>query len=352
MAVRVADVAALAGGVLEGNGDAQVTGLAGLREAGPSDVSFLGSSRYEHVMSSTKAAAVLVSLAWRGESPCPVIRVDSPEQAFAKVAAALAPPVPEPARGVHPTAVVALDARLGRDVRIGPWCVIEPGVFVGDRTVLGAFCYLGHGTTVGEDCRLYPHVSVREWTRIGSRTIIHNGAVIGSDGFGYERDGRRWKKIPQRGVVAIGDDVEIGANVTVDRARFGRTVIGNGVKIDNLVQIAHNVVVGDDTAMAAQVGISGSTIVGRGVQLGGQAGTAGHIVVGDSAIVAARAGVTKDVAPGTMVSGYPAMPHDKARKLHAHLARLPALKEKVEELERRLAALEKGVPGGAGGGAA
>jgi UDP-3-O-[3-hydroxymyristoyl] glucosamine N-acyltransferase len=183
---------------------------------------------------------------------------------------------------------------------------------------------------------VHANVTVRERTRIGDRVTIQNGAVIGSDGFGYYREGEHWRKIPQTGRVEIGDDAEIGANATIDRARFGTTVIGRGVKIDNLVQVAHNVRIGDDTAIAAQVGISGSVAVGERVRLGGQAGIAGHVAIGDDATVGAQAGVTKDVEPATFVSGYPAMPHSKARRMHAHVMRLPDLKKKVAEIEKRI----------------
>jgi UDP-3-O-[3-hydroxymyristoyl] glucosamine N-acyltransferase len=236
--------------------------------------------------------------------------------------------------------VVADDAVLGEGVSIGPQCVIESGVRIGDRTVIGPGCCLGQATSVGSDCRFHALVSTREGTRIGDRVIIHNGAVIGSDGFGYVREDSGWKKIPQLGIVVIGDDVEIGANVTIDRARFGQTVIENGVKIDNLVQIAHNVVVGENTAMAAQVGIAGSAIIGKNTQFGGQSGAAGHLEVGDGAIVAGRGGVTKDVPAGAIVSDFPAIPHGQARKMHAHIKRLPDLKKKVDAMERRLAELE------------
>jgi UDP-3-O-[3-hydroxymyristoyl] glucosamine N-acyltransferase len=183
-------------------------------------------------------------------------------------------------------------------------------------------------------------VSIREYSRIGDRVIVHNGAVIGSDGCGYVREEDGWKKIPQVGVVEIGNDVEIGANTTVDRARFGKTVIADGVKIDNLVQIAHNVRIGRHTAIAAQTGISGSSTVGEDVRMGGQTGVSGHLHVGDHAVVGGQAGVTKDVPSATFVSGYPAMEHGKARRAHAHVMRLPAMKARLAEMEKRLAALE------------
>ena len=340
MRVTVAQIAEALQGTVEGDGSAEIAGLAGLTEAGAGDLAFLANPRYASAVAETAATAVLVGSDWRGDTRATLIRVSRPDEAFARVPPLLGwrPVAPPP--GVHPAAVVHESATLGREVAVGPFTVIEPGVRVGDRTIVGAGCYLGHDTVIGRDCRLYPHVSAREGARIGDRVIIHNGAVIGSDGFGYYREGGAWRKIPQVGVVEIGDDVEIGANVTIDRARFGRTVIGNGVKIDNLVQIAHNVRIGDHTAMAAQVGISGSVIVGRGVQLGGQAGLGGHVTVGDGAVVGAQSGVTKDVAAMSAVSGYPAMPHDKARKMHAHLMRLPELKEKVAQMEKRISELE------------
>ena len=200
---------------------------------------------------------------------------------------------------------------------------------------------------MGRDCKFYPRMSTREYTKIGDRVIIHNGAVIGSDGFGYSKDGKVWKKIPQIGVVEIGNDVEIGANVTIDRARFGKTVISNGVKIDNLVQVAHNVKIGENTAIAAQAGISGSTEIGSGVQIGGQAGFSGHLTVGDNSVVGGQAGVIKNVPPAVFVSGYPAMDHGKAMKLQAHVGRLPVLKQRISELEKKIIELESRIGKGA-----
>jgi UDP-3-O-[3-hydroxymyristoyl] glucosamine N-acyltransferase len=345
MAISAAEMAKKLGGTAEGDGTAAITGAAGVQEAGPGDLTFLARAKYASAVETTKASAIIVSEDFKGKAPCTVIRVKDADKAFVAAVALLAPPPVDYPRGVHPTAVVARDAKLGRDVSVGPCCVLEPGVAVGDRTVLVAGCYLGHGTTVGADCRFYPHVTVREHTRIGNRVILHNGAVIGSDGFGYTKEGKAWKKIPQVGTVEIGDDVEIGANVTVDRARFGKTVIGNGVKIDNLVQIAHNVRVGENTAMAAQVGIAGSTVIGRNVQLAGQAGVTGHVTVGDDAIVGGGAAVLKDVEPGTFVSGYPAMPHSKAKRIHAHVMMLPQLREKLQALEKKIEELEEKLKG-------
>lgn len=339
--MTAAEIAGKIGGVLEGDGSANIKGLAGLQDAVAGDITFLFNPRYASAVAGTRASAVIVNADWKGECPCAVIRVKNADKAFSSLASLFAPKQLSFKPGVHPTAVVSTEAKLGDQVSIGPHCILEAGAKVGDRTVLVAGCYIGHDAEVGMDCKFHPCVTVREGVVIGNRVIIHNGAVIGSDGFGYVNDGGKWTKIPQIGIVVIGDDVEIGANATIDRARFGKTVIGNGVKIDNLVQIAHNVKVGDNTAMAAQVGISGSTMIGKNVQLGGQAGVAGHITIGDNAIVGAQGGVTKDVPAATFVSGYPAMPHDKAKKMHAHIMLLPALKERVAQLEKRLAELEK-----------
>ena len=340
MAMTVAEIALAVGGALEGDGAASVHGLAGLQDAAPGTLSFLSSPRYAAAMATTQASAVIVNLDWKGPVRCALIRVKNADKAFAAAASLLGPKPVEIPAGIHPTAVLADDVRLAEGVRIGPHCVLEPGVSVGARTILMAGCYLGHGTSVGADCKLYPHVSTRESTRIGNRTVIHNGAVLGSDGFGYVMDSGAWTKIPQIGTVEIGDDVEIGANVTIDRARFGKTVIGNDVKLDNLVQVAHNVHIGDHTAIAAQVAIAGSSTVGRQVQIGGQAGIAGHLSVGDQCVIGGGAGVTKSVPPSTFVSGYPAAPHDEACKIHAHLMRLPALKERVRLMEQRIHDLE------------
>lgn len=344
MAITIAEISSAVKGDLAGDGTAVIHGLAGLREAGSGDITFLSNARYQSAVQDTKASAVIVGKDWDGACPCALIRVENADAAFTAVASLFAPTMPAPAAGVHATAVVAEDVELDDSVSIGPHCVLESAVCVGARTVLVAGCYLGHGTTVGEDCRFYPHVTTREFTVIGDRVIIHNGAVIGSDGFGYVQESGAWKKIAQIGTVEIGADVEIGANVTIDRARFGKTVIGQGVKIDNLVQIAHNVRLGDHTAIAAQVGIAGSTTIGRGVQIGGQAGASGHVTIGDHAIVAGRAGVTKDIPAKTFVSDFPAIPHRKARRVHAHVMRLPDLKKRVDEMEKRVESLEKKTP--------
>jgi UDP-3-O-[3-hydroxymyristoyl] glucosamine N-acyltransferase len=341
MPLAVQELARRLGGVVEGDGSLEVKGVAALDQAVAGDLSFLSNPRYAVAVKTTKATAVLVNESWQGESAAVLIRVKNADAAFAQAAGWLARPPVQFRPGIHATAIVAEGVRLGRDVHIGPHCVIESGATIGDRTVLVAACYVGHECEVGADCRFYPMVSLREHTRVGSRVIVHNGAVIGSDGFGYVKEAGHWKKVPQVGVVEVGDDVEIGANTTIDRARFGVTRIGNGVKIDNLVQVAHNVTIGDDTAIAAQVGIAGSSHIGARVQMGGQAGMAGHLKIGNDSVVGGQAGVLKDVPPATFVSGYPAMPHDEARKAHAHLMLLPELKKRVGDIDLRLKTLEE-----------
>lgn len=345
----VGSIAKAIGGKVDGDAAVSISGVAGLKEAEPGELSFLANPKYTPMVGRTRASAVIVGAAFDGPHTCALIRVDSPDKGFTQAVMLLAPPQVLPVPGIHPTAVVAPDARLGEGISIGPHCVVEPAASVGARTVLGAGCYVGHGARVGADCRLHPNVSLRENVKVGDRCIFHSGAVIGSDGFGYYRQGEAWVKIPQVGTVEIGDDVEIGANTTIDRARFGRTVIGKGVKLDNLVQIAHNVRVGDHTAMAAQVGISGSTIIGKRVQVGGQAGAAGHISIGDDAVLLAQSGATKDVPAGAKVMGFPAAPQDKAARLHAHVARLPELKARVSAMESRLAQIEKSLQAAGGG---
>lgn len=347
--MKLSDLAEKLGGVLTGNGDQEITGLSGLSEAREGDLSFLANLYYSSQVATTKASAVLVGHDWDGDSSCSLVRVDNADKAFAEAGAILGPSPVTYLPGVHETAVVAEDAVIGEDVCIGPCCVVEPGARIGERTVLVAGCYVGHSASIGDDCKLYANVSVREYTKIGDRVIIYDGAVLGNDGFGYYRAGEKWVKIPQVGIVEIGDDAEIGANATIDRARFGKTVVGKGVKIDNLVMVAHNVSIDENTAIASQVGISGSTRIGKNVQMGGQAGLAGHLEVGDNAIVGAQAGVSKSVDPGSFVSGYPAMPHSKAARIRAHTMRIPQMKKRLAELEKRVAELSAALDSTGGG---
>jgi UDP-3-O-[3-hydroxymyristoyl] glucosamine N-acyltransferase len=341
MHLSVREIADRLDGTVEGDPQAVISGIAGIREAQKGDLSFIANPRYAAAAAVTKATAVVVAEDWGRPCSATLIRVKNPDKAFAEAAYWFAPPPIIFKPGVHPTALVANNVTLGKDVHIGPYCVIEDEVKIGARTVICAACYLGHKSIIGEDCKFYPHVTIRESTKIGSRVIIHNSTVIGSDGFGYVQEGAIRKKIPQIGIVVIGDDVEIGANVTIDRARFGQTRIGNGVKIDNLVQIAHNVTIGDNSVIVAQVGISGSTSIGDRSILAGQVGIVGHLEIGSDVIVMAQSGVTKDLPSKAIVFGSPAIPHDKAAAIRAHTMRLPDLKAKIAFLEERLAKLEQ-----------
>lgn len=333
--MRLFDIAERIGATLEGNGELEIKAVAGLKEAIKGDISFLANPKYAVHVSETSASAVIVSNDWDRAVSCAILRVENSDQAFAEVAELFYEPVPAPASGIHPTAAVAETAQLGEGVSIGAHCTIEEGVVIGKNTIIQPNCVIGYKTTIGDNCLFYPLVSTREFSEIGNRVIIHNGTVVGSDGFGYavQDDGSR-TKIPQIGKVVIEDDVEIGSNVSIDRARFGKTKIGKGTKIDNLVQIAHNVVIGEHTVMCGQSGISGSTTVGARCILAGQAGLAGHLEIGDGAIVGAQAGVMKNVSSKDFVIGSPAMNHLQTKKLLAGMITLPKLKDKVKQLEQ------------------
>lgn len=335
--MKLSEIADQLGGTLEGDGDIEIKAVAGLKEAGAGDLSFLANPKYAAQVAETEASAVIVPAGWDRSTKCAIIRSENSDQAFAEAAELFYEAVPAADPGIHPTAVVHDSAQLGDGVSIGANCTIEAGVVIGANTVVKPNCVVAYKTTIGENCLLYPLVSVREFSEIGNNVTIHNGAVIGSDGFGYavQEDGSR-TKIPQIGKVVIGDDVEIGANVAIDRARFGKTRIGKGTKIDNLVQIAHNVVVGEHSVLCGQAGVSGSTTIGSKVILAGQAGLAGHLEVGDGAIVGAQAGVMKDVDPKEFVIGSPAMNHLQTKKMIASMITLPKLKDKVKQLENEL----------------
>jgi UDP-3-O-[3-hydroxymyristoyl] glucosamine N-acyltransferase len=335
----VRSLAAHVGGTLIGEGaDAVVTGINDLRSAQPDQISFLGNSKYEALARESKAAAILVTAQDAPRFAFTRIVVDSPSHAFAKISELFAPSPVRDELGVHPTAVVAPDVILGEGVCVGPHAVISSGVRLGPRAVIGANCFIGQEAVIGEQARLYPLVTVRERCLLGARVIIHSGAVIGADGFGYDFDPRtgRHVKIVHTGYVQIDDDVEIGANTTIDRGRFGRTHIGEGVKIDNLVMIAHNVTVGAHSIIVSQTGISGSTVLGRYVTLAGQVGLAGHLQVGDRATLTAQSGVNKDVPAGAVLSGRHATPIRESLKLEALVRRLPELVERLKALEKKV----------------
>lgn len=343
MRMTIADIAQLIEGELIGSGKMEITGCAGLKEAKEGDISFLANAKYEPLAKESKASAIIVprEISLAGKN---VIRVDEPSLAFSKVISHFLKDTPPLIHaGIHPSAVIAQDAKIASQVSIGAYVVIEPKATVGEGTKIYAHSYVGHGTRIGSNCLIYPHVMLRENISIGNKVIIHSGTVIGSDGYGYVTIGSKHIKIPQVGTVAIEDDVEIGANVTIDRARFDKTVIGEGTKIDNLVHIAHNVTIGKHCLIVAQVGISGSTDIGKNVILAGQAGIVGHLTIGDGAVVAAQSGLSKSIKAGAQVFGTPAQPLRQAFKTNAYIQRLDHYVELIHDLKKRIEELEKKV---------
>src|SRR2546428_3140588 len=288
----------MCGGELVGDPSLQITGAASLGEAVPGEISFYSNPRYGTLLRKTRASAVFVPPDFAESIATAQIRVANPIKVFEQIVLKFAPKPITFAAGIHPSAVVDPSAQLGERVSIQPYAVIEAGVRISDDAIIGAASYIGQETVIGSACLIYPRVTIRERSRIGSRVIIHSGVVIGADGFGFEMVDDKHKKIPQLGIVQIDDDVEIGANTTVDRARFGRTWIQQGVKIDNLVQIAHNVVIGKNSVIAAQTGISGSTRVGEHVQMAAQVGIDGHIEIGDNTAIGAQSGISKNISGG------------------------------------------------------
>jgi UDP-3-O-[3-hydroxymyristoyl] glucosamine N-acyltransferase len=335
--ITLADLASLTGGLLE-NGDPAlaITGAAALADATAAQVTFFGNARYLPDLKQSKAAAAFVPLDFAEQIPAALIKVANPSIAFALALEKFAPPPVTYPPGIHPTAVIGPDVTLGDGVSIQPYAVIEAGASIGPGSVIGAHAFIGQESTLGPECFLYPHVTLRERTRLGARVIIHSGTVVGSDGFGYEFSAGHHVKIPQTGCVQIDNDVEIGANVTIDRARFGRTWIQEGTKIDNLVQIAHNVVIGRHSIIVSQTGISGSSRLGQYVTLAGQVGLVGHIEIGDRVIVGAKSGVSKDIPAGETWFGYPATPMKESKERLAYINRLEKLYARVRKLEQVL----------------
>jgi UDP-3-O-[3-hydroxymyristoyl] glucosamine N-acyltransferase len=323
---------------VEGDAAIEIRRVATLEEAGPGDLTFLANPRYAGKLAATRASAVIMN--GSSTAPCAVIRSKSPYLTFARAAQVLAPARPM-AAGVHPLASVAPDAAVDATASVGAFAVIGAGASVGARTVVHPHVVIGDGASVGPDCILHAQVSIRERCLIGARVIIQNGAVVGSDGYGFaQRPDGSHEKIPQIAPVVIEDDVEIGANTTIDRPAVGETRIKAGTKIDNLVQVAHGVVLGRHVLLAAQVGIAGSTTVGDHAQFGGQSGAAGHLTLGDRVKVAARAAVFASVDDDAFVSGTPAIEHDEWKKASAVFRKLPEMRRRLKELEERLNKLE------------
>jgi len=343
MSVTLINIARHIGAEIPGNAEyIEIRGVTSLEDAGPHDISFLANPRYAHHLSTTRAAAVIVTKDTVVAKQSIPLVVDAPYFSFLQVLELFNTRSPSDiASGVDSLASIHTEAVLGDNVSVGPCAFIGSGVTIGDGTVVGPCSVILKGSTIGKNCVLYPNVTIMDGCELGDRVILHAGVVIGSDGFGFAPHEGHLHKIPQIGRVRIGDDVEIQANTCIDRAAFGETVIDSGTKLDNLVQIGHNVRVGSHTVMAAMTGVSGSTSIGSGVRIGGQAGVAGHLTIGDGSSVGAQAGVTKDVPPGETVSGYPARRHAQELRLEASVAQLPNLIKKIRDQEARITELER-----------
>ncbi len=326
-------IAALVGGELIGDGSVSVSSVAPLDRAGPDQLSFLSSAKYAELFAGSNAGVVLVDPEFRDapSSARAKILVSTPMEKLLAVLPKLYP-ARDAAPGIAPTARIGKGASLGSNVSIGEYCVVGEGAVIGDGTVLGTGCVIGAGAVVGAECHLYPQVTLYERARLGDRVAIHSGARIGCDGFGYVfRDGAH-VKIPHVGGCVIGDDVEIGANTTIDRGSIDDTVIGAGTKVDNLVHIAHNVRIGKLCLLIAQVGVAGSVVIGDGCVVGGQAGISGHVTVGAGAKLAAQAGVFGDIPAGETWSGYPARPHSESLRASGALFKLAGMMRRIEAL--------------------
>lgn len=332
------ELAKLVNGQVKGDPLTEITGGAPLEIAQKGDITYIKSKKYYPLLETTRASAVITPLQVVSDKKN-LLWAGNPQLAFAKILA-LYHHKPYRATGIHRTACINPTARLSNDVSIGPFAVIGENVIVRDRVVIHSGVFIGDNSIIGEDTVIYANVSIYEGTTIGRRVILHSGVVVGSDGFGYVKDGDTHFKIPQVGGITIEDEVEIGANSTIDRATMGQTIIKRGVKIDNLVQVAHNVVIGENSIIVAQVGIAGSTRVGRNVILAGQVGVADHIDIGDNVIVGAQAGVGKSIPPNQILQGSPSMPQKDFLRSSVLIPRLPQIKRTLNELVRRIKELE------------
>jgi len=338
-AMSLREVAELVGGRIVGDPHRAVARMAPLDEAGPSDLSLLADPRYRAQAGLSAAGALLVKEGLEVEGRDQVV-VKDPHLGLTQLLPALHP-VPDPAPGISSAAFVDTEARIGEGASVGAFAVIEKGAAIGRGATIGAGCYVGEGSVIGDGTRLHPNTTVARQCRLGDRVIVHSGTVIGSDGFGYATSGGEHRKVPQVGSVVIEDDVEIGAGVTIDRGSIGTTVVGRGTKIDNLVQIGHNVHIGRGCLIVAQVGISGSTRIGDGTVFAGQSGAAGHLSIGAGVVVASKSAVYGDLPDKAFVAGIPATDHRIWKKAQALYARLPEMRRRLMDLEERVASMER-----------
>jgi UDP-3-O-[3-hydroxymyristoyl] glucosamine N-acyltransferase len=328
------ELAQFLGGELKGPADLPIEGIAAIDQATPREITFISQKRYARLVEASRAAAFMVAPD-QAQLDRPLIIVPHPYLAYARLAALFAPARPR-WPGISDQAYLGREVQLGPDVSLAPFAVIGDRVRLGDRVTVMAGCVLGEDVSIGPDTLLYPNVTIMERCTIGARVIIHAGTVIGSDGFGFVPTAAGNVKIPQLGTVVIEDDVELGANCAIDRGALGETRIGRGSKLDNLVHLAHNVVVGEHSFLVAQVGVSGSTRLGKRVALGGQVGLAGHLEIGDGVQIGAKSGVNRSLPAGETVSGYPARPQQEWLKIMATLPRLPSLNQRMKQLEQKL----------------
>ena len=339
MKIALSELAKLVEGELEGAPEFCVEGIAPVESAGPSQATYIAALPKLKLLEGCKAGCVIVpsqakgaALPYKGNK----IYVKDPQWAFVIILRQLQlEKKPKTPWGIHPTAVVSPSAKIGKYAAVGAHCVIESDAVVGDFSIVSPQCYIGSSAQIGKNCFRYPQVCVREDCVIGDKAILHPGVVIGSDGFGYAQRNNRHEKIPQLGRVVVENDVEIGANTTIDRATLGETRIGEGTKIDNLVQIAHNVTIGKHCIIIAQTGIAGSSVIGNGVVLAGQSGIADHAKIGDGVVLAAQSGAMGTIAPKTILFGSPAQPHMEAMKQQVLIRKLPEIYEVVKKLRKK-----------------
>ena len=341
--MKLSEIAQQLGCRLEGDGSVDIQRVAGIEQAGAGDLTFLANRKYWHQLATTRASAVIVHESDRLDTAprFGLLRSNQPYLSFAQAIRLFAVPA-TPAKGIDRLAAVAADAVIGADASIGPFVVIGAAASVGARAIIYPNVVIGAGARIGDDCVLHAGVSIRDRVVVGDRVTMLDGAVVGSDGFGFVRQPNgEHLKIPQLAAVVIEDDVEIGANTTIDRPAVGETRIGAGTKIDNQVQVAHGVRIGRRSLLASQVGIAGSTVIGDDVTLAGQVGVNGHITIGNGAVASGKTGVTRNVDKGAFISGYPGMPNLEWRKAQVLVRHLPELKKRVDELERQLADLRE-----------